>query len=138
MPLFLSSLLDPTLTAPAGGIRRWVPAMDLVETETHAILTVDLPGMKGEDIAIECDGETLSISGARPAAEPAEGTRRLRRERVTGSFRRTVTLPEGVDADAVEAAYADGVLEVRIPRPEQRRPRRVQIAVGDRPALVEA
>ena len=120
-----------------GGMRRWVPAMDLVETEDAFVLRADLPGMKQEDVKIEVEDQVLTISGERAAEHEAQQEGFYRLERAFGSFSRSLTLPKGVDAEAVGASFTNGVLEVRIPKPEQAKPRRIQIAVGDEPAELE-
>ena len=113
-----------------GAARRWVPAMDLIEAGEHFVLKADLPGMTEDDVKIELENNVLTISGERKAEleEKHEGYYRL--ERTSGAFSRSLTLPEGVDAGAVTAAFDNGVLEVRIPKPEQAKPKRVQISVG--------
>jgi HSP20 family protein len=136
MNRLFSSFLEPGQSSATS--RSWGPAMDVGESEEHYILTADLPGMSQDDVAIELDGEALTISGARPARAEGDGYRFFRLERPSGTFQRTLTLPAGVDADAVTATFADGVLEVRIPKPERHRPRKVQISVGKAPPLVEA
>ena len=114
----------------AGALRQWAPAMDLVETDEHFVLRADLPGLDEDDVSIEVQDNVLTISGERRSEheESREGYHRV--ERAHGRFARTLTLPEGVDADAIEAGFDRGVLEVRIPRPAERKPRRVQISVG--------
>ncbi len=110
--------------------RRWLPAMDLVESGDHFVLRADLPGLSEEDVNIELEDNVLTISGERKAEheERKEGYYRL--ERASGSFSRSLTLPEGVDPEAVQASFDRGVLEVRIPKPEQRKPRKVTISAG--------
>jgi HSP20 family protein len=110
--------------------RRWVPAMDLVETEDDLVLRADLPGMSRDDVNIEVKDGTLTVSGERKAEheEKSEGFYRL--ERAFGSFSRSLSLPRGVDPDAVTAGFADGVLEVRIPKPAERKPYRVEIGAA--------
>ena len=118
------------------GARRWMPAMDLVETEEHFVLRADLPGLNEEDVKIEVNGDTLTLSGERSFEHEATKDGFYRLERGSGTFARSLTLPEGVDPDGIAASFDKGVLEVRIPKPEQRRPRRVEIAVGGgRPAI---
>ena len=114
----------------AGVARRWVPAMDLVETGEHFVLKADLPGIAENDVNIELEKNVLTISGERTTQleEKHEGYYRL--ERSSGVFSRSLTLPEGIDAGAVTASFHSGVLEVRIPKPAQTKPQRVQIAVG--------
>jgi HSP20 family protein len=104
--------------------------MDLVETGDHFVLRADLPGLSEQDVNIELEDSVLTISGERKAEheERKEGYYRL--ERSFGSFRRSLTLPEGVNPERVKAAFDRGVLEVHVPKPEQRKPRKVAISVG--------
>jgi HSP20 family protein len=113
--------------ADGAGARRWVPAMDLVETDDHLVLRADLPGLDKEDVKIEVKDGVLTISGERKAEheEHTDGYHRV--ERAYGGFSRSLSLPQGVDADQVQAEFDKGVLEVRIPKPEERKPHRVQI-----------
>ena len=110
--------------------RRWLPAMDLVERESEFVLRADLPGLSEEDVNIEVEDNVLTISGERKSEheERTEGYYRL--ERASGNFSRSLTLPEGVDPEKVQASFDRGVLEVRIPKPEQRKPRKVTISAG--------
>jgi HSP20 family protein len=126
-------------TGSSGGARRWVPAMDLVETAEDFVLRADLPGMRRDDVKLEIEDNVLTVSGER-AAEHTEGEQGYYRlERAFGTFSRSLTLPKGVDGDAVSAQFADGVLEVHIPKPAQSKPRRVEIAVGgeEEPRVLE-
>ena len=136
----VNRLFNTFFDTPTGGnrsVRRWVPAMDLVETEDHFVLTADLPGLTEEDVHIDVDGDVLTVSGERKSEHEDKRDGYVRIERSYGSFRRSLTLPEGVDADAVMASFDRGVLEVSIPKPEQRKPRRVAIQVGAQPSPIE-
>jgi HSP20 family protein len=124
-------------SAGNGGVRRWIPAMDLVETDDHFVLRADLPGLSDEDVQIELEDNVLTVSGERKTEHEDRNEGYYRVERATGAFRRSLTLPEGVNADAIAATFDKGVLEVRIPKPEERKPRRVQIQVGDQPAAID-
>ena len=119
-----------------GGSRRWVPEMDLVETEDHYVLKADLPGMKQDDVAIEWGDGTLTISGERNAEYERKEKGFFRLERSFGKFSRSLTLPDGIDPDKIGAEFHDGVLEVRIPKPEERKPRRIEVGNG-KPATIE-
>jgi HSP20 family protein len=110
--------------------RRWVPAIDLVEAEDHFVLKADLPGLAEDDVSIEVQDGMLTISGERKAEHESRERGWYRVERAFGSFSRSLTLPDGVDADAISARFDRGVLEVRVPKPEERKPRRVQIQAG--------
>jgi HSP20 family protein len=139
MNRLFNTVFDAPTTTPGNGgaVRRWVPAMDLLETADHFVLRADLPGMTQEDVDIELEDGTLTVSGERKSEheERQEGFYRV--ERAFGSFSRSLTLPKGVDADGVSASFDNGVLEIRIPKPEERKPRRIAISVGDAPATIE-
>ncbi len=118
--------------------QRWMPAMDLVEAEDHFLLRADLPGLGEDDVSIEVNDNALTVSGERRAEHDQRERGWYRLERQFGKFSRSLTLPEGIDADAVSAAFTNGVLEVRIPKPEQRKPRRISIkAANGGPQTVE-
>jgi HSP20 family protein len=110
--------------------RRWIPAMDLVETNDDFVLRADLPGLSEEDVNIELEDNVLTISGQRKAEHEERKEGYYRVERASGSFSRSLTLPEGVDPERVKASFDRGVLEVKIPKPEQRKPRKVTISAG--------
>jgi HSP20 family protein len=121
------------------GVQRWVPAMDLSEADDHFVLRADLPGLGEDDVSIEIQDNTLTIYGERKSEHEERKRGWYRVERSFGRFSRSLTLPEGVDADAISAEFEKGVLEVRIPKPEERKPRRVAIKAesgnGKQPAV---
>src|SRR5919106_6740103 len=104
--------------SPANGrARRWVPAMDLVETDDSLVLSADLPGLDRDDVSIEVKDNVLTVSGKRDAEETEKADGFYRVERAFGSFSRSLALPDGVQADRVKAEFDKGVLEVTIPKP---------------------
>lgn len=115
-----------------GATRRWIPAMDLVETEDHLVLRADLPGLDRDDIDIEVKDGVLTVSGERKAQheDKREGFHRV--ERSFGRFSRSLELPKGVDPGSVSAGFEKGVLEVRMPKPAERKPTRIEIEGGER------
>ena len=117
-------------TGRTGEATLWSPALDAHETDDAVVLRLDLPGLDRDDVAIEVDGDQLTIIGER-SVETTDGERPRRRERMFGQFSRSVTLLRGIKADAIEAAYADGVLTVGVPKPEESKPKRIGIAGGD-------
>ena len=127
MNRLFNAAFDPSGPGNGGTARRWAPAMDLLETDDHFVLRADLPGMTESDVNIELEDNVLTVSGERKAEheEKREGFYRV--ERAFGTFSRSLTLPKGVDADAVTAGFENGVLEVRVPKPEQRKPRKIEI-----------
>jgi HSP20 family protein len=135
--LFNTAFDTPTTPGNGATVRRWVPAMDLVETAEDFVLRADLPGLKQDDVKIELEDSTLTVSGERKSEKTDKHEGYYRVERAFGSFSRSLTLPKGTDADAVTASFDNGVLEIHIPKPEQRKPRRIEIAVGEQPAAIE-
>jgi HSP20 family protein len=131
--LFNNFFNEPTPTG-RGASPRWLPAMDLIETADHYVLRADLPGLSEEDVNVQLEDNVLTISGERKSEQDnqTEGYHRL--ERAVGTFSRSLTLPDGVDADNVKARFDRGVLEITIAKPEQKKPRRVQIDLGGRSA----
>jgi len=135
----MNRLFNAMFDAPARGggngeLRRWTPAMDLAETDDAFVLRADLPGVSHEDVNIELEDTVLTVSGERKADHETKGEGFYRVERSFGAFSRSLTLPKGVDAEAIAASFTDGVLEVRVPKPEQRKPRRIAIN-GEQPEL---
>jgi len=125
------SRLFNTLLSPEGGrSQRWSPAMDLVEAEDHYVLRADLPGLSEEDVSIEVNDNVLTISGERSDEHEEKRQGWLRVERSFGRFSRSLTLPEGIDPDAITAEFERGVLSITVPKPEARKPRRVQISAS--------
>jgi HSP20 family protein len=116
-----------------GSLRRWIPSMGLVEEKDEFVLRADLPGVDEADVKVELEDGVLTISGERKSEHEERRGGYHRIERASGSFSRSLTVPEGIDPDAVKASFEKGVLEVRVPKPEAQKPRRVPIAVGGQP-----
>ena len=138
----MNRLFNTLFDAPApgdggGGLRRWIPAMDLVETEEDFVLRADLPGLSEGDVNIELEDNVLTVSGERKSEHEERKEGYYRVERASGSFSRSLTLPEGVDPSGIKASFDRGVLEVRIPKPEERKPRKVAISVGGQEKAIE-
>jgi HSP20 family protein len=132
--LFNTFFDPPNPTGRNGGAgRRWIPAMDLIESGDHYVLRADLPGLSDDDVNIQLQDNVLTISGERNAQHDDHEEGYYRLERAFGSFARSLTLPDGVNPDGVQAHFDRGVLEIRIPKPEQKKPRQVQITLGKRP-----
>lgn len=111
--------------------RNFVPAFEVGEEDTHYMMSLDLPGLKKEDIKIEVSDNTLTISGERKRESSNGGNRKVHSyEKSYGMFRRSFTLPTSVDAGKVEARYEDGVLELYIPKMQAAKPRHVEIQTG--------
>lgn len=114
-----------------GGMRPWMPAVDVWENDSEIVYAFDLPGISEDDIAIEYEDGSLTVSGQRERTQEVSEDRLYRYERRFGSFTRTIGLRQGVGEDAIKADYRDGVLEIRVAKPEQPEPRRIQIGSGE-------
>jgi HSP20 family protein len=113
------------------GTRTWAPAVDVFETKDAVVLKAELPGLTADDVDVEIDDNVLTVSGERTFKDTVEEGRFYRLERSYGRFSRSLTLPQGIKADAVSATFADGVLEVTVPKAEEVKPRKVTIGAGD-------
>jgi HSP20 family protein len=124
----LSRFLNSTLREDKDN--GWVPAVDVWETEDEIVYAFDLPGIPEEKIAVELEDNILTVSGQRERTEMKQQDRYYRYERRFGDFSRSVTVPKGTEESSVKAEYADGVLELRVAKPEVQKPRRIQIGSG--------
>lgn len=106
----------------------FAPACDIEETETHYQVSVDLPGVKKEDIHLEVKDNMLMISGEKKdERKTTEGKRHIT-ERYYGSFSRAFTLPSQVASDKVEAMFKEGVLQVSVPKAENAKSKKISIS----------
>jgi HSP20 family protein len=119
---------------PANGASPWLPPVDITEAEDALTLTFDLPGLAEDEIQVELDDSVLTVSGERVRKNEVKQDDYYRYERRFGTFTRSVALPAGVKDDEIEASYENGVLEIRVPKPEQHKPKRIQVG-GAVPAI---
>jgi HSP20 family protein len=131
-PVFFRVLRELNGNGAASGAvaRTWAPALDVWETEEEVAYAFDLPGIPEESIAVELENSVLTVSAERERSGEVKQDGFYRYERRVGSFSRTISLPEGVTEDSITASYANGVLEVRVRKPEEARPRRIEIGVN--------
>jgi len=119
--------------------RAFFPAADLVASEEEVTLVMDVPGFKTDDLEIELNDGVLRIRGERRYPYASEGGRSIQRlERGYGRFERALQVPKDVDPSALTAAIEDGVLTLRIPVPEARKPHRIAIRSGDAQRVIDA
>ena len=126
--VFGRSLLEPPFGREGDG-GRWAPRVDITEDKDAIVVKTDLPGMRQEDIAVEVEGDILTIRGERTQEAESSKGQVHRTECSYGEFLRSFTLPSMVDAAKVQAAYRQGVLEVRLPKREGAVPKQVKIEV---------
>lgn len=110
-----------------GSTAVWSPRTDLVEKDDAFHLRLDVPGMSKDDISINLQNGTLTVSGERSSERTEEGEEYVRVERAFGNFHRTFRLPDAVDQDNIEAAYEDGVLTINVPKTEESTRRQIEI-----------
>lgn len=119
---FFGSNLSPFTSEDA---RSLSPAIDIDETDEEYQISADLPGVKEDDISVDCSGNLLTISAERRSE--TEGKKSDRRERFYGVYQRTFTLPQGADSDRIEASYDNGVLSIRVPKAEPVKRRKINL-----------
>jgi HSP20 family protein len=102
------------------------PAINIYDQGQATVLMAEIPGVKADDLDVMVLGDTVTLKGRRNS-EPANGNRYYRKERGSGDFTRTITLPDAVNPDTVNAEYKDGVLAVRMEKAEETKPKKVEI-----------
>jgi HSP20 family protein len=117
------------------GPSSWLPALDVWETEDELVLALDLPGIEEDKVNVEVDDGVLTVSGQRDRTVEVKDEHFARFERRYGTFSRSVTLPQGIDEGKIAAEFTNGVLQIHVPKPEERKPKRIQI--GDNPGAIE-
>ncbi len=111
----------------ANGAAKFLPMLDLAETAEGFEISVDLPGIKPEEVKLELHDGALLISGKREETAERKDKNFHYTERASGSFLRSVTLPSDVDADKIEASYEHGVLVVKLPKLAKAQPKKIEI-----------
>lgn len=117
----------PTAGGNGSSPRRWVPVLDMHETKDDLILSFELPGVSEKEISLSITGDLLTLKGERAFNRDVKDNSYQHVERAYGKFERSVQLPMSVQADKVKATYRDGVLEVRLPKTEEVKPRGIKI-----------
>ena len=124
----MSRLMNGMLEGNGRQSQNWVPALDVWETPTEVVYAFDLPGISEEHISIEVKDETLTVSAEREKLDETSESGFYRFERRYGTFARAVGLPQSVDQDNIAARYENGVLEVRVPKPEEQKPKKIELS----------
>ena len=124
----MSRWMNGLVDGPGRVTENWVPALDVWETDSEVVYAFDLPGIPQEKISIEAKADTLTVTGERERTEESSDNGFYRFERRYGTFARAVGLPQAVDQDQISASYDNGVLEVRVPKPEEQKPRRISLS----------
>ena len=104
----------------------WTPAADIYETESGFLLALDLPGIDRDALEIDVEDNRLIVKGTRTIDE----TRQHRAERPRGKFLRSFSVPASVDQGKIGAEYKDGVLQIRLPKRSEQKPKKIDIKIG--------
>jgi HSP20 family protein len=112
------------------GGRVWAPALDISERKDAYVVTVEVPGISPDDLDITLEDGLLTIQGERQFSQESTEQQFHRVERRYGSFRRSITLPSQVQANAIEASFENGVLEVIVPKAEEAKPKKITVRAG--------
>ncbi len=126
----MSRLMNGVLEGNGRTAQSWVPAVDVWETDEEIVYAFDLPGIPEDKVSVEFEDGALTVSAERERQQEQSEDRFYRFERRFGSFSRTIGLPQGVDESAINADYKDGVLEIHVRKPQQPKPRRIQVGSG--------
>ena len=118
---------DKSFWRPLWGDSRLFPLLNVTESGEAFVVTAEIPGMKTDDLEIKIDGDTLSLKGERKSEEVDHGASFHRRERATGSFQRSITLPRKIDGDKVTASYKNGVLTITLTKEKPHEPKQITV-----------
>jgi HSP20 family protein len=110
-------------------IRDWNPAVDIFEKNDAIVIHAEIPGVKKEDVSVEFKDGVLSLKGQREFDKEVKEDNYYRRERSFGSFQRSFTLPDVVDVEKIKANFKDGVLEIEIPKLEEKKPKQIEVKI---------
>jgi HSP20 family protein len=139
MSRLMNSVFEAAGDGGSAGPRTWIPAVDVWETEDELVYALDLPGVPQDSISVELDDGALTVSATRERSSEISDERFHRSERRVGMFSRTIAVPAGVDESKIAANYRDGVLEIRVAKPAQPQPKRIEIAGGSsEPKTIDA
>jgi HSP20 family protein len=116
-------------SASAAAGRAWAPPVDLYETKDDLVLSMEVPGVRDKDVTVSITGDLLSVKGERRFEHDTKEQQVLHVERVYGKFERLVQLPIPIQADKVTASYRDGVLEIRLPKAEEIKPKEIKVDI---------
>jgi HSP20 family protein len=123
----MSRLMNGLFEGNGRTTQSWIPPVDVWETENELVYAFDLPGIPQDKINVELHDDTLTVSGERAVTQERSDDGFYRFERRYGSFSRTLGVPQGVTEESVKADYRDGVLDVRVTKPEIQKPRRIPL-----------
>jgi HSP20 family protein len=133
----LSRLMNGISGGNGRDAQSWVPAVDVWETDNDLVYAFDLPGISQDEITLDLHDDALTVSGEREDSHERSENGFFRLERRHGSFSRSLPVPPGTSEESVRADHRNGVLEVRIAKPEVKKPRRIKIGSGSDQETIE-
>jgi HSP20 family protein len=127
----MNRLFDTFFGRPAvGGMERtWAPPVDVYETKDDLVVSLEIPGVREKEINVSITGDVLTVKGERQFSHEVKDESFYRVERTYGKFERNIPLPMPVQADKVKASYREGVLEVRLPKAEEVKPKQIKVDI---------
>jgi HSP20 family protein len=128
MDSLLSSFSQGGTRPPLWRETRLFPLLNVWETDEAYLISAEIPGMNVDDLEVKIDGDTLTLKGERKVAEVPENASFHRRERATGIFQRSLTLPGKVDSENVNATYKNGVITVMLQKEKAAQPRQISVS----------
>ena len=126
----MDRMLERSFTIPETGWQAtWDLPLDVMENDEEYVVKASIPGVNPDDLEITFNDRTLTIKGQSKGNEEKEDQRYHLRERWSGSFTRSITLPTRIKADEIHASSENGILTLRLPKAESARPKKIKIAV---------
>ena len=133
----LTRLMNGLVEGNGVANQSWVPTLDAWETENELVYAFDLPGIPQDKISIEVEDNLLTVTAERERTDEVSRENYHRVERRFGTFTRSVGLPPGISEDGIKASFHEGVLEIHVPKPEQSKPKRIQIGKPSEQKTIE-
>ena len=127
---FLREAFSPTSAEGEVSTRTWAPPVDIYENGDNLVLKAELPGINPDDVEIRVEDNTLYLKGERKFEKEVKEQNYHRVERSYGTFTRSFSLPNSVDADKVTANFKDGILTLTMPKKEEAKPKTIKISVN--------
>jgi len=119
--------LERRLMDTSGKLAQWKPRCDVRENDTSYTVTAEVPGAKKEDVNLELNGNTLTVSGKVEDEKKQEGEKHYRYERSFGTFTRSFSLPKDADLEGIKASHENGILHVEIPKKPKEEPKKIPL-----------
>jgi len=107
----------------------WRPVVDIFDTDNAIVIKAELPGIKKDDVSVDVKDNVLTIKGERSLTKKIKEENYYRKERSFGKFQRSFTLPEAIDSARIKANFKNGVLEIEVPKAEEKKPKQISINV---------